>query len=206
MYVRRKVFSNVEQPVEEQLYSVTMTEEQYNLFSEFLEEREFTTWQDAAGNVWQDDLKTGKPKMIQSAAEAEAFDYGKAKGKFGKQTYEGSTGGEAHLPKKAMTDAEKKAFDKQNKEAIKAAKKEAGAKWKAEHSKENMKKVNSGVAKVKAQLAENAANRSRIASKAAAAEKARLLKKAGKIGGGVAAAGALGAAGIYGYKKVADKA
>jgi hypothetical protein len=39
MYVRRKVFSNVEQPVEEQLYSVTMTEEQYNLFSEFLEER-----------------------------------------------------------------------------------------------------------------------------------------------------------------------
>jgi hypothetical protein len=38
MYVRRKVFSNVEQPVEEQLYSVTMTEEEYDLFSEFLEE------------------------------------------------------------------------------------------------------------------------------------------------------------------------
>jgi len=47
MYIRRKVFSNVEQPVEEQLYSVTMTEEEYDLFSEFLEEREFaaTDWQ-----------------------------------------------------------------------------------------------------------------------------------------------------------------
>ena len=46
MYVRRKVFSNVEQPVEEQLYSVTMTEEQYNLFSEFLEEREYASKED----------------------------------------------------------------------------------------------------------------------------------------------------------------
>jgi aldehyde:ferredoxin oxidoreductase len=46
MYVRRKVFSNVEQPVEEQLYSVTMTEEEYNLFSEFMEERQFTDWQE----------------------------------------------------------------------------------------------------------------------------------------------------------------
>ena len=46
MYVRRKVFSNVEQPVEEQLYSVTMTEEEYNLFSEFLEEREYASKED----------------------------------------------------------------------------------------------------------------------------------------------------------------
>ena len=203
MYVRRKVFSNVEQPVEEQLYSVTMTEEMYDLFSEFLEEREYT-WQDAAGNIWAG-AKGDNSRLIQAAGKGETLDYGNAKGKFGKQTYGGSTGTD-QVAAKELTKAEKKALDKQNKEAIKAAKKEAGAKWKAEHSKENMKKVNSGVAKVKAQLAENAANRSRIAGKAAAAEKARLIKKAGKIGGGIAAAGALGAAGIYGYKKVADKA
>ena len=185
MYVRRKVFSNVEQPVEEQLYSVEMTEEQYNLFSEFLEERGYT-WQDAAG-------------------KGETLDYGKAKGKFGKQTYGGSTGTNLEAAKE-ITEAEKKVLAKKNKEAIKDIKKEAGAKFKAEHSKENVAKVNKQVASAKAKLAEAAENRARIAGKAAAAEKARLLKKAGKIGGGVAAAGALGAAGIYGYKKVADKA
>ena len=47
MYIRRKVFSNVEQP-EEQLYSVTMTEEEYDLFSEFLEEYLYTDKDDVA--------------------------------------------------------------------------------------------------------------------------------------------------------------
>jgi hypothetical protein len=203
MYVRRKVFSNVEQPVEEKFYSVEMTEEQYNLFSEFLEERGYT-WQDAAGNIWAG-AKGDNSKLIQAAGKGETLDYGKAKGKFGKQTYGGSTGTNLEAAKE-LTEAEKKVLAKKNKEAIKDIKKEAGAKFKAEHSKENVAKVNKQVAAVKAGLAESAANRARIAGKAAAAEKARLLKKAGKIGGGVAAAGALGAAGYYGYKQVADKA
>ena len=84
MYVRRKVFSNVEQPVEEQLYSVDMTEEQYSLFSAFMEgynaaieERSFSAEAQAAlkaklakeGNVsmtkeqklqWMKDFDAGK--------------------------------------------------------------------------------------------------------------------------------------------------
>ena len=204
MYIRRKVYSYSEP--EEQLYSVTMTEEEYNLFSDFknyvdhLEQREFT-WQDSAGNIWkgaQGDKSQGLANVIGEIGEKEKI----SKGKFGKGAYQGGTGayrGESitKKTKKGLTAGEQEALARQKKDLdalnkeIEAVEKEARANWKAQHTKAN-----------KAKLAEAAANRARIAKQA----QKQLLKKGGKIAGGVALGGAALGAGIYGYKKVANKA
>lgn len=215
MYIRRKVYSYSEP--EEQLYSVTMTEEEYNLFSDFknyvdyLEQREFA-WQDSAGNIWkgaQGDKSQGLANVIGEIGEKEKI----SKGKFGKGAYQGGTGANSEVSiakktKRGLTAAEqealaeqKKALAAQNKE-LETIKKEARANWKTQHTKANMKAVKSSVASKKVQLAESAANRARIAKQA----QKQLLKKGGKIAGGVALGGAALGAGIYGYKKVANKA
>ena len=197
MYIRRKVYSAIEcEDGEVRLFSTTDVE----LNEEVMEQREYT-WMDKAGNIW----KGAEGDKSQGLAEVKGDLEGKiSKGKYSKAEYKGGTGTNLKAAKE-LTEAEKKAIAKQNKEVIKAQKKVTAAKWKAEHSKENMKKVNTAVAAAKSKLAEAAANRKRIADKAAAVEKSRLIKKAGKIGGGIAAGAALAGGAAYGYKKVAAK-
>ena len=188
MYIRRKVYSYSEP--EEQLYSVTMTEEEYNLFSDFknyvdhLEQREFT-WQDSAGNIWkgaQGDKSQGLANVIGEIGEKEKI----SKGKFGKGAYQGGTGA---YRGESITKKTKKGLTAGEQEALARQKKDLDA-------------LNKEIEAVKAKLAEAAANRARIAKQA----QKQLLKKGGKIAGGVALGGAALGAGIYGYKKVANKA
>lgn len=72
MYVRRKVYSYSEP--EEQLYSVTMTEDEYVLFSEFLQDLEeslYSNYMDAEGNIWRIDDKTHQKSLIAASTEGE---------------------------------------------------------------------------------------------------------------------------------------
>ena len=216
MYVRRKVFSNVEQPVEEQLYSVDMTEEQYSLFSAFMEgynaaieERSFSAEAQAALKAKL--AKEGNVSMTteQKLQWMKDFDAGKNGGKdisgrindtrvkIKNGNYETSyiKRGQKEAPLKG---AEKKAAKKAVKQAAKDTEKIMEA---------NLHPTNNAggkSAKAAAEVLETAPDK--FKNKIAMADAKRFLgknKKALALGGGAAA---LTGAGVYGYKKVANKA
>lgn len=187
MYVRRKVFSTVEQP-EEQLFSVEMNEQEYALFSAFkagYEEAMYSRAVKTEDVIKRQELgkKVAAAKQEQAALQAES---------------------EA-LTKKHIKKADKVAKQAEIDAKLAAAKQaeEAGKTTGKLNKAAEAQKLAAKQGKGSVKAADKAAKQAILKSNAK-----NFLKKnkvALGIGAGVAGGAALAGGGMYGYKKVAAK-
>jgi hypothetical protein len=217
MYIRRKVFSNVEQP-EEQLYSVTMTEEEYDLFSEFMDgyyEALYSNFIDKEGNAWRINDLTGEKTLIADsktlAGKEDLVKKGtRASNKV--KNYKGAGAGNSANRKLNIGFDPTELVEVKEKGVKPAVTKQQKQAWKHAQTAAAKKEAAEKVAKAKAELLKNKAVRDRHFQKglekglesAGFKQAWKNTSKLGKAGIGAAAAG-LTAAGAYGAYKAATR-